>query len=314
MIPHFLQNVSPAGRAFLHQEIQPYQPTSQFFGPGEVERFMLQFLTSLSNSPGWDHTVSLLNEHRQTLAHLAVLFRYTTLLEKVAQWGIDVDMQDVNGFTALHCAYLCQKLDSVRILKSYGAEDIEDVLSRRPLDMCTTNTNGPGTESPSSGRAPSSGEILSVGEDREKMTSSQPASIADHETTMEIPASPHQQLHAHESTTSFRILPASILMSSPICDNVTDDEARICGANELKLTNSPISLGHSPPPAHIPDFPPATLHYARNHEQEPEEVKKTFKDSNWARNHDIQSISSQLTESKSRRNSQNVGNDRDCPG
>ena len=37
-----------------------------------------------------------MNEHHQILAHLAVLSRYTTLLQKVAQWGIDVDVQAVN--------------------------------------------------------------------------------------------------------------------------------------------------------------------------------------------------------------------------
>ena len=38
-----------------------------------------------------------MKEHHQTLAHLVVLFRYTTLLDKVAQWGIDVDEQVING-------------------------------------------------------------------------------------------------------------------------------------------------------------------------------------------------------------------------
>ena len=283
-----------------------------------MERLILQFLTSLSNSPGWDNTISLVNEHHQTLAHLAVLFRYTTLLEKVMQWGIDVDVQDVNGFTALHCAYLCRDLDSVRILQSYGAdEDIEDVLSRRPLDMYIKNTNGPGTDSPSTDRTPSSGEVPSAGEEdweMVSMTSSQPASYVDHETTTGLPASGHQQLQAHESTTSFRILPASISMSSPMCDNVTDDGGGIGGANELKLTNSPISLEHSQSSAHVPDILPASLQYARNHQQEPEEVEKTFKEPNWTRNRDVQSMSSQQTDSKSRRNSQIADNGRDRPG
>jgi hypothetical protein len=168
MIPQILQNVSPAGRELLHHETRPGQPTSQFseIGAGELEGWTLRFLTSLSHTPGWKRTVSLMNEYHQTLAHLAVLFRYTTLLEKVAQWGIDVDVQDVNGFTALHCAYSCGDLDSVGILKGYGAdEDIEDNLGRRPLDMYTPSTSDLGKGSPSSDRTSSSAQMPTAGEE-----------------------------------------------------------------------------------------------------------------------------------------------------
>jgi hypothetical protein len=51
-------------------------------------------------------------------------------------------VQDVDGFTALHCAYSYRDLDSVGILKRYGAdEDIEDNLGRRPLDMYIPSTD-----------------------------------------------------------------------------------------------------------------------------------------------------------------------------
>ena len=104
-----------------------------------------------------------MNEHHQTLAHLAVLFRYTTLLERVAQWGINVDVQDVNGFTALHCAYLCGDLGAVQILQGYGAdEDVQDSLGRRPLDMYIPRENIPREKgSPSSDRTTDDGEKVS---------------------------------------------------------------------------------------------------------------------------------------------------------
>ena len=140
MIPQILQNVSEAGRKTLHDATRPTQLTNQFFSLGvdEMESWTLQFLSSLANSPGWEDTVSTVNEYHQTLAHLAVFSRYTALLKKVAQWGINVDMQDVNGFTALHCAYLCGDLDSVQVLKGYGAdEEIKDTLGRRPSDVYT---------------------------------------------------------------------------------------------------------------------------------------------------------------------------------
>jgi len=128
-----------------------------------METWTLQFFASVADSSGWENTVSLVNEHRQTLAHPAVLFQYPTLLEKVTQWGIDVDIQEVNGFTALHCAYLYGDSDSVRVLKGNGAdEDIQDNLGRQPLDMYT-----PGTKkgSPSSDRTSSSAQIPSTGEE-----------------------------------------------------------------------------------------------------------------------------------------------------
>jgi hypothetical protein len=168
MIPQILQNVSPAGRELLHRETRPGQPTSQFneIGAGELEGWTLRFLTSLSHTPNWKRTVSLVNEYHQTLAHLAVHLRYIALLEKVAQWGIDVDVQDVNGFTALHCAYLCGDLDSVGILKDYGAaEDIEDNLGRRPLDMYIPSTDDLGKGSPSSDCTSSWVQIPTAGEE-----------------------------------------------------------------------------------------------------------------------------------------------------
>ena len=81
MIPYILQKVSPAGREYLHHATQPVQPTqpadstSQSFsnGVGELEGWILRFLTSLADTPSWENTVSLVNEHHQTLAHLAVL-------------------------------------------------------------------------------------------------------------------------------------------------------------------------------------------------------------------------------------------------
>jgi hypothetical protein len=191
MIPQFLQNMSPAGRELLHCETRPGQPTGQFseIGAGELDGWTLQFLTSLSHTPSWKRTVSLANEHHQTVAHLALLFRYTTLLEKVAQWGIGVNVQDVNGFTALHCAYLCGDLDSVGVLKGHRADEvIEDNLSRRPLDMYTLSTNDLGKGSPSSDRTSSSAQMPTAGEEWEtvSMSNSQSDSFSNHDTTMDL--------------------------------------------------------------------------------------------------------------------------------
>ena len=240
MIPQILQNVSEAGRKTLHDATRPTQPTNQFssLGVDEMECWMLEFLSSLANSPGWENTVSLMNEHHQTLAHLAVLSQYTALLQKVAQWGIDVDVQDVNGFTALHCAYLRGDLDSVRVLKSYGAdENIEDTLGRRPLDMYTQSTNGLGKGSPLSGHIPTSVQLSRAWEEQwEKVSvaSSQLGSSSDSETTTDPLDGRHEPLHTCESSKSTRVMATSISVPSPVRDNsfVTEEGGGINPVSE----------------------------------------------------------------------------------
>ena len=323
MIPQFLQNVSPAGRELIHRATQPTQPTSQAFSldASELEGWTIRFLASLAGAPSWENTVSLVNEHHQTLAHLAVLFRYTALLKKVAQWGIDVDVQDVNGFTALHCAYLCGDLDSVGVLQGYGAdEDIEDNLGRRPLDMCITSTHDPGRGSPSSDRTSSSAQRPTASEEdweRVSVTSSQPGSLSNYKTTMDLPASRHRPLHTRELTSSSSIIPASLSMPSTAGNNsfLTDDWELIKGISGLSLSDSLISLEHTPLFSHVPDVSVDTFQYTRSQEKELEELKKTSNESNWHYNQDIQSPSSlQETIPKPRRNSPSEGGDQDSPG
>ena len=281
MIPHVLENVSPAGRKTLHDATRPTQPTNRFssLGVDEMESWTLQFLSSFANSPGWEDTVSLVNEHHQTLAHLAVIFRYTTLLKKVAQWGIDVDVQDVNGFTALHCAYLCGDLDSVRVLKGYGAdEDIQDTLGRRPLDMYLQNTNDLGKTSPSSDCTSSSAQIPSAREEWEmiSMASFQPGGFSDNESPMGLPASRDGPPHC-ESTTGTRVMAASIPMSSSVCSDSfitdTDEGERVDGISELDLSESSVSLEHSPSSTRVHNVPATKLQQATSYKQDSQSLR-----------------------------------------
>ena len=269
MLPYIVQNVSPAGREYLHHATQPARTTNQFLSidVDGLEGWTLRFLTSLSDTPSWEDTVSLVNEHHQTLAHLAVLFRYTALLEKVAQWGIDLDVQDGNGFTALHCAYLCGDLASVGVLRSYGAdEDIEDNLGRRPLDMYLPSTNDPGRGSPSSDCTSSSAQRPTASsEDWESvsMASSQPGSFSNHEATMDLPASRHQLLHTRELTTSSSVIPASLSVPSPTGSNssLTVDGEMIKGVGGFSLSDSSISLERTPSFSRAPDVSGAMFQY-----------------------------------------------------
>ena len=278
MIPHVLENVSQAGRKTLHDATRPTQSTNQFFSLGvdEMESWTLQFLSSLANSPGWEDTISLMNEHHQTLAHLAVIFRYTALLKKVTQWGIDVDVQDVNGFTALHCAYLCGDLDSVRVLKGYGAdEDIEDTLGRRPLDMYIQSTDNLGESSPSSACTSSSAQVPSTREEWEmiSMASSEPGSWSDNESPMDLPASRDEPPHC-ESTTGTRIIAASVPISSSVCGDsfITDEGGRVDGVSELDLSDSSVSLEHSLSSTRVHNAPATKLQQATSHKQEPQSL------------------------------------------
>ena len=279
MIPQILQNVSEAGRKTLHDATRPTQPTNQFFSLGvdEMESWMLEFLSSLANSPGWENTVSLVNEHHQTLAHLAVLFQYTTLLKKVAQWGIDVDVQDVNGFTALHCAYMRGDLDSVRVLKRYGAdEDIEDNLGRQPVHMYTQITNDLGKSSPSSDRTSSLVQISSVWEEQREvsMTPFQSAHSSDNETTTDLLDKRHEPLRTCESTTTTRVMVASMAVPSFVCDNsfATEEAGVTDGVSEIKSSLS-IPVERIPSPTAIQSLPVTTPEYARSYKQELEELR-----------------------------------------
>jgi len=320
MIPHFLQNVSSTGREFLHHATQPAQPTSQSssIDAGELEGWTLQFLDSLADKPSWGNTVSLVNGHHQTLAHLAVLFRYTTLLEKVAQWGIDVDVQDVNGFTALHCAYLCGDLDSVGILKGYGAdEDIQDNLGRRPLDMYIPSTNDPGRGSPSSDRTSISVQRPTGEEDWERvsMAPSQPSSFSDHGAMIDFPASGQKSLHTRESITSPSVVPASVATPSPTGSNslLTDEGEKIKRLSGPHLSDSSISVEHTSSSSHLPDVSVAAFQHARSQEQELKGLKIRSNES--ISNQDMQSPPSlQETISKPRKKSPREHGERDSPG
>ena len=306
--------MSPAGREYLHRATQPAHLISPFFSidAGELEGWIIRFLASLADKPSWENTVSLVNEHNQTLAHLAVLFQYTALLKKVAQWGIDVDVQDVNGFTAIHCAYLCGDLDSVGILKGYGAdEDIQDNLGRRPLDMYTLSTSDPGRCSPSSDRTSSSAQRPAAGEEDCETASSPPSSFSSHEARMDLPARRHQPLRMRESTTNSSVIPALVSMPSLAGGGVTDDEKRI----RLNLSYSSVSMSHTPSSSRVPNVPVATFRYARSQEQELKELKKTSNEPKWQCTQDIQPPSSlQGTISKPRGSSPRKGGDQDNPG
>jgi ankyrin repeat protein len=125
---------------------------------GQIESSLVKALLSLCEKPNFDDIVSTSNDSSQTLAHLSILYGYITLLRHLVEWGIDLTVADISGLTALHCAYLKEDRESIRILLRGGApSSIEDKLGRLPRDLVPEGSDladwpgvetGTGEESP----------------------------------------------------------------------------------------------------------------------------------------------------------------------
>ena len=103
---------------------------------GQIESSLIRALLLLREKPNFDGIVSTSNDSSQTLAHLSVLYGYISLLRRLVKWRIDLRVADISGLTALHCAYLKEDRESIRILLRGGAPpSIEDKLGRLPRDL-----------------------------------------------------------------------------------------------------------------------------------------------------------------------------------
>ena len=101
-----------------------------------TEAGLVHALICIQARPSFHEIVSTTNEYGQTLAHLAILYDYPSLLRHLVDWCIDLAIADVNGLTALHCAYMKGDLHSVRVLRRGGApEAAKDKLGRIPSDL-----------------------------------------------------------------------------------------------------------------------------------------------------------------------------------
>ena len=103
---------------------------------GQIESSILEALLSLREITNFDDILSTSNDSNQTLAHLSILYGFRSLLRHLVEWRIDLTVADINGFTALHCAYLKEDRESIQILLRGGASSsIEDILGRVPRDL-----------------------------------------------------------------------------------------------------------------------------------------------------------------------------------
>jgi hypothetical protein len=102
----------------------------------QIESSIIKAVLSLRSKSNFNNIVSTTNDSSQTLAHLSILYGYISLLRHLVDWGIDLTVADINGLTALHCAYLKEDRESIRILLRGGASSsVEDKLGRYPKDL-----------------------------------------------------------------------------------------------------------------------------------------------------------------------------------
>jgi hypothetical protein len=107
-----------------------------------LEMAMIRLLTLYCGKPDFREVISTPNDYNQTLLHWSVLASHTSLLKKLVHWGLDLSVADVNGLTALHCAYLKEDQESVRTLLSGGASDLaRDGLGRVPAGLASETFN-----------------------------------------------------------------------------------------------------------------------------------------------------------------------------
>ena len=108
-----------------------------------IETSLIEALGCLQARPNFHEIVSTTNDYHQTLAHLSILYDYPSLLALLVEWQVDLTIADVNGLTALHCAYMKGDLDSVRNLRRGGASgNATDKLGRTPSELLPEGLEG----------------------------------------------------------------------------------------------------------------------------------------------------------------------------
>jgi len=107
------------------------------------ESAFLDILSALKPLPEFPQLLATVNEQGQTLLHLAIHLRYRELAQRLIHWGIDLNVRDVNGFTALHTGYLCDDPRVVGFLEAAGVTQfVLDELGRSPTELAVPSASG----------------------------------------------------------------------------------------------------------------------------------------------------------------------------
>ena len=147
LIQKLLQPSTPLPRTEVHSATNDPAMSSASSFP---ESAFLETLTAFKSLPDFKQHLSTVNGHGQSLLHLAVHLRYRELVQRLVDWGIELNTNDVNRFTALDAAYLCNDSSIVHILENRGAialilDELGQPLTE-PADMMTKATVGASQE------------------------------------------------------------------------------------------------------------------------------------------------------------------------
>ena len=135
-----IQRLLQRGTGTPESVVQPGPVDSNISFPSSLpESAFLDILSALKPLPDFPQLLATANKQGQTLLHLAVDLRYRELVQKLIHWRVDLNVRDVNGFTALHVAYLCDDPFAISVLTAGGATPfILDELGRSPTGLTAT--------------------------------------------------------------------------------------------------------------------------------------------------------------------------------
>jgi len=131
----YLQRVTstPFSQGINTQAAEAAKDYNNVLKEEELEEISIHFLSDYCRTEGWRKTISSCNKHGQTLAHISVMLGYLHLLRHLVAWGIDLNLTDLQGSTALHYAFLCRKTECATLLILSGADELTlDELGRSP--------------------------------------------------------------------------------------------------------------------------------------------------------------------------------------
>ena len=238
LVPQVLQHASSETLNHALRRLAPNQGDRPPIDDRELEELGVRFLASISHPQNWSIILSLAGENHQTFAHLCVFTGCTGLLAKVVDWGIDLDVQDISGWTALHYAYLHEDWGCVQVLKDAGANEyIMDKLGRIPRMCQHIESEGAGREATSS----------SMGEDWLDVSriSASPEDFTLHNTRMILPP---PRRNPSDITSGVGIDASPMPIPGPPSEGSSnaDDESWMQAFNSIQISESPPPLARAP--------------------------------------------------------------------
>jgi len=127
-------NMNPADvNSFSEDGFQPLG-LAAFFGHTEVAEYLLEH--------GADLEMPSHNDQKVAPIHSATAGGENKILLRLIEKGVDVNIKQQGGYTALHAAIRNKDLDTIRLLIQNGANCYaENDLGQKPIDLMEDGTN-----------------------------------------------------------------------------------------------------------------------------------------------------------------------------